>query len=106
MRWCRSSIAVALLVMIVTGRTALPAPRQTTTGAWPARGLASADTATAAVGDPRQASTRLMWLPFGTSPDQASPILPSMCSRSSMCTREPTRPHRLCATGTGRDGCG
>src|SRR3954471_4437636 len=96
-------MALALLVMIVIGRTALPAPRQTTTGACPGRGLASADTAAAAVGEPRQASTRLMWLPSGTSPAHASPILPSICSRS-MCTatyssraglrhRHPIQPH-------------
>src|SRR5436190_2316283 len=102
--------------MIVIGRTALPAPRQTTTGACPGRGLASADTAAAAVGEPRQASTRLMWLPLGTSPDHASPMLPSICSRS-MCTatysspaglrhRHPIKPHLSGRGGAHSPGAG
>ena len=69
-----------------------------TTGAWPARGFASADTATAAVGDPRRASTRLMWLPLGTSPDQASPMRPSSPRESCRAPRQiQHRPQRRSA---------
>ena len=47
------------------------------------------------------------WIPLLPQLDLAdSPILPSMCSRSSMCTREPMRPQRLGATGTVRAGRG
>ena len=47
-----SESTVALFFMIVAGRTALPAPRHTTTGAWPSVGIESPATAAAAVAEP------------------------------------------------------
>src|SRR5829696_5508463 len=66
-----------LLTTTVTGRTSTPGDRQARNGTWPGRGPARAPAAAAAVGEPRRASTTLMWLPFGTSPDHASPTRPS-----------------------------
>ena len=81
---CSGSLAVALFSTIVGGRTANPAPRQHSTGACPGPGTAKAVAAAAAVGEPRRAITTLMWLPLGTSPDHASPMLPSICSSRSL----------------------
>ena len=71
---------VDLLTTIVGGRTIVPADRHARKGAWPGPGLASAPAAAAAVGEPRRATTRLTWLPLGTSPAHASPIAPSRWS--------------------------
>ena len=49
----------------VTGRTTMPGPTHARNGTCPGAAGRAPPTTAAAVGEPRRASTRLMWLPFG-----------------------------------------
>ena len=97
----RSDATVALLRTIVAGRTAFPAPRHAMTGAWPGPGDANAAAAAAAVGDPRLPMTRFTWLPFGTSPDHASPNEPSTWSAKPGIGGTVSEPAGACRSGPG-----
>ena len=92
---------VALFRTIVAGRTAFPAPRHAMTGAWPGPGDANAAAAAAAVGDPRLPMTRFTWLPFGTSPDHASPNEPSTWSAKPGIGGTVSEPAAPCRSGPG-----
>jgi hypothetical protein len=56
----------------------LSSPTQTRIGVWPGAGDAKAVSNDAAVTPARSASITLTWQPSGSTPDQPSPIAPSI----------------------------